>query len=247
MTVQQIRGRTTASQDKFESCSFSSNSFVYTNASAENIEPFSLELTLGDGWNDSYSPSNKSMIMIKDEIQIQKHGSIVVEVAEEIRVPHNRYGIVMPTGSLFLTRGVVFAPAKVEPAFADKLKIRLFNTTQKPVTIKKGEKLASVIFLPTETTERQTRAIRGSEISRNPPSKIDDIMRWLSQHKAIWIGWIFSFISSSLMAVLITYFVYYKPMLEASEQKKKTEAATISEQGRKQPNKSIEDTQTNKI
>jgi deoxycytidine triphosphate deaminase len=245
MAVQQIRGRTTNSQDKFESCSFSSNSFIYTNASDENIEPFSLELTLGNGWNDSYSPSDKSMIMIKDEIQIQKFGSIVVEVAEEIRVPHNRYGIVMPTGSLFLTKGVVFAPAKVEPAFADKLKIRLFNTTQKSVSIKKGDKLASVIFLPTETTERQIRAIRGSDISRKPPSQLDDLKRWLSQHKAIWVGWIFSFISSSLMAVLITYFAYYKPMLEVSKQRSETNPEASSESKKMQSGVNTEDKKSN--
>ncbi len=233
MTVQQVRGRTTSSQAEFESYSFSSNSYIYTNASDERIEPFSLELTLGNGWNDSYSPTNKSMIMIKDEIEIQRHGSIVVEVAEEIQVPHNRYGIVMPTGSLFLTRGIVFAPAKVEPAFADKLKIRLFNTTQKPVILKKGDKLASVIFLPTETTERQTRVIRGSDISRKPPSKLDELTKWLGQHKTVWIGWIVSFISSSLLAFFLTYFVYYRPTLALLQKQKESQALPKHEQSEK--------------
>lgn len=243
MTILQIRGRTTSSQGEFESFSFSSNSLIYTNAPDENIEPFSLELTLGNGWNDSYSPTNKTLIKIKDEIVIQKHGSIVVEVSEEVRVPHNRYGIVMPTGSLFLTRGIVFAPAKVEPAFADKLKIRLFNTTQKAVTLKKGEKLASVVFLPTETTERQTRAIRGSAISNEMPSKTHEMQRWFSQHKTIWIGWIVSFFSSSLLAFLFTYFVYYKPALEILKSQK--ENPIHSSQQKSQTSKSTDKKQTN--
>lgn len=218
MAVQQIRGRTTTSQADFESFCFSSNSLIYTDASPEHIEPFSLELTLGNGWNESYSPINKSLIMIKDEIVIQRHGSIVVEVAEQLQVPHNRYGIVMPTGSLFLTRGIVFPPAKVEPAFADKLKLRLFNTTQKPVTLKKGEKLASVVFLPTEATQRQERVIRGSDISRRPPSKLEDLRRWFGQYKTVWIGWIVTFVSSSLLAFALTYFAYYRPTLALLEQ-----------------------------
>lgn len=220
MAVQQIRGRTTESQADFEAFSFSSNSLIYTNASPEHIEPFSLELTLGNGWNDSYSPTNKSLIMIKDEIVIQRHGSIVVEVAEQLQVPHNRYGIVMPTGSLFLTRGIVFAPAKVEPAFADKLKLRLFNTTQKSVTLQKGDKLASVVFLPTESTERQARVIRGSEISRRPPSRFEDLGRWFGQHKTVWIGWIVTFVSSSLLTFALTYWVYYRPTLSFLEQQR---------------------------
>lgn len=221
MSVQQIRGRTTTSQADFESFSFSSNSLIYTNASPDHIEPFSLELTLGNGWNESYSPTSKGLIMIKDEIVVQRHGSIVVEVAEELQVPHNRYGLVMPTGSLFLTRGIVFAPAKVEPAFADKLKLRLFNTTQKAVTLKKGDKLASVIFLPTEATTRQTRVIRGSEISRNPSSKLEDFQRWLIQNKTVWIGWLVTFISSSLLTFALTYFVYYRPTLDLLEQQRR--------------------------
>ncbi|MDF5995101.1 hypothetical protein P4200_12665 [Pseudomonas aeruginosa] len=71
-----------------------------------------------------------------------------MEAAEEIKVPHNRYGIVLPTGSLFLSRGVLVASAKVEPAFDGKLKLRIFNTTNKNVCLTKGEKLGSVIFSP---------------------------------------------------------------------------------------------------
>jgi hypothetical protein len=164
---------------------------------------------------------------------IQRHGSIVVEVAEQLQVPHNRYGLVMPTGSLFLTRGIVFAPAKVEPAFADKLKLRLFNTTQKPVTLKKGEKLASVVFLPTESTERQTRVIRGSDISRNPPSRLEDLGRWFGQHKTVWIGWIVTFVSSSLLTFALTYWVYYRPTLALLEQQRQAPSQLPSESTQK--------------
>src|SRR5690606_992918 len=97
--------------------------------------------------------------------KIRAHGSIVVEAAEEIWIPNNRYGILVPTGSMFLSRGILIAPAKIEPAFRGRMKLRLFNTTSKKTIVKKGEKLGSAVFFQTESTEIRTPIQRPSEIS----------------------------------------------------------------------------------
>ncbi|BBE50681.1 Deoxycytidine triphosphate deaminase [Ferriphaselus amnicola] len=214
MSVLQIKGRTTNSQDVFDKYSLSSNSNIYTTAAASNIEEYSIELSLGDGWNDNYSISDKGLIRVDGSIVVKGHGSIVVEVKEEIRVPHNRYGIVLPTGSLFLSRGVLVASAKVEPAFIGKLKLRLFNTTSQKVVLTEGEKLGSVIFFPTESTKVHNATYRTSEISSVPKSKISEMNKWFGANKTIWIGWLVTMISSSMLAFFLSYVFYYKPMLQ---------------------------------
>lgn len=214
MSVLQVRGRTTNSEEDFNAFALSSNSCIFTNAEENNVEEFSIELTLGEGWNDSYSESDKNLRRINGAIAIRGHGSIVVEVQEEIRVPHNRYGIVLPTGSLFLSRGIIIAPAKVELAFIGKLKLRMYNTTNQKISLEKGSKLGSVIFFSTESTKMHNYTYRKSEISAPPVSRLDELKKWLATNKAIWIGWIVSVISSSLIAFLLAYWLYYLPMLE---------------------------------
>lgn len=214
MAVLKVKGRTTRSQQSFEACSQSSSSYIYTDAADSRVEEFSIELSLGEGWNDNYSNSNKTMRKIHDNITIQRHGSIVVEVSEEIRVPYNKYGILMPTGSLFLTRGVMVAPAKVEPAFSGKLKLRLFNTTSEKISLVKGDKLASIVFFATDSTVLRAPIYRVSEISEVPIRRWVLLLKWFAQNKITWIGWILSLLSSSIVAVGITYALYYKPMLE---------------------------------
>jgi deoxycytidine triphosphate deaminase len=214
MSVLQIKGRTTTSQTDFDAFSLSSNSCIFTTASDSNVEEFSIELSLGEGWNDNYSEHDKNLRRIDENITLNRHGSIVVEVQEEIRVPHNRYGIVLPTGSLFLSRGILIASAKVEPAFCGKLKLRLFNTTQQRIVLTKGEKLGSLIFFSTESTKIHNVTYRKSEISVSPVSHWTETKKWFSANKTVWIGWIITIITSSLFSFVLTYTVYYKPMLD---------------------------------
>lgn len=214
MTVMQIKGRVTAQSKKFNDYSLSSNSLIYTTAEQSNVEEFSLELTLGNGWNENYSSTNKSMLLIEDRVIIPRRGSIVVEVAEDLRMPHNRYGVVLPTGSMFLTLGIMLPSAKVEPAFNGRLKLRLFNTTNSRVTIFKGTKLASVIVFATESTKVHDSVFRLSEISDNPPVRFFRAKFWIKTYQIQIIGWVVSVLTSSLVTLGATYFLYYKPMLE---------------------------------
>lgn len=153
------------------------------------------------------------MIKIGDSITVGGRASIVVEVAEEIRVPYNRYGIVLPTGSLFLTQGLLIASAKVEPAFNGRLKLRLFNTTDKKIKLIKGRKLGSVIFFSTESTIPHDVISRNSNISIPPSTRLALLGKWLAENKIIWIGWLPTIISTWLLAAMM-YVLYYKPALE---------------------------------
>lgn len=214
MTVIQVKGRTTESEEYFDNHSLSNSSYIYTTASEKNIEEYSLELTVGSGWNNSYSPKNRGLIAITEGITIQRHGSIVVEVGEEIHVPHNRYGIVLPTGSMFLSQGILVASAKVEPAFIGKLKLRMYNTTDREANISKGEKIGSVIFFSTESTKVHDKIYKNSETSSTVPTLYQNLRRWLSANKPLWIGWLVTSIISPLLVLFLTYFFYFKPDLE---------------------------------
>lgn len=213
MGVIQIKGRTTDCAEKFSKFSSSSSSHIYTTAVEKNIENFSIEISLGDGWNESYSDANVGLIQIADSINVGARASIVVEVAEEIRVPFNRYGIVLPTGSLFLAQGILIASAKVEPAFNGKLKLRLFNTTDKKIKLNKGRKLGSVVFFSTESTIPHDIISRNSNISVPQVTRRSSLYKWFGANKVTWIGWLIAIASPWLLAVAM-YFVYYGPALE---------------------------------
>lgn len=214
MSVLQVKGKTTQSQESFDHFNLSSDSLLFTNAKDSCIENYSLEITLGEGWNENYSEDNKRLIKIDDQIRIARHGSIVVESFEEIRMPHNKYGIVLPTGSMFLSNGILIAPAKVEPSFHGRLKLRLFNTTGRSISIKKETKLASVIFFPTENTSIHTVTYRKSEISEPRPSRLRDFGKWIEQNRVAWIASLTSAVIVATLTFSLNYFLYYKPMLE---------------------------------
>ena len=79
-----------------------------------HIEDFSLDITLGDSWNENYSYNDKGLFLIENErIVLPPKGSVVVSIRESIRMPNNKFGIVSSTGSLFYQEGVQIPSAKV--------------------------------------------------------------------------------------------------------------------------------------
>lgn len=216
MGIRQVKGRVTRDNSEFQKYSLSSNSYIYSDASDVEVEEYSIELTAGDGWSDSYSDANKKLVKINDAITIQGNGSVVIEVAQEIRMPHNNYGVVLSTGKLFLSKGVLIATAKVEPSFEGKLKLRVFNTTKKRVTIQKGEKLGSVIFFQTESTKVHEIRVKDSHISNEPAPKRLILMKWFSENKSLWVAPLVSFVVM-VLTIVLTHFLFWKPNLELAK------------------------------
>lgn len=224
MSITKIRDRATGSEGVFQQNMSSSSSFIYTDALSRNLEEFSIEVTIGEGWNDRYSIDDKRLWRIEDKIVLKPHGSLVVEVAEEIRVPYNLYGLLLPTGSLFLARGVLLIAAKVEPAFHGRIKVRLFNTTENKVELKKGDKLGSIVFLTTESTSILPNIYKTSELSQYAIPRIRQMARWMVTNKIQVISWVVSVLSSSMLAAVLMYFMYYKPLLHAQTQQPQSQA-----------------------
>jgi len=206
VSVVHIKNRSTSNEKSFEENSSSDRSLLWLSEKAK-AEAFSIDLTVGEQWSEKYGPTSNEMHLIADEgMQILKHGSVVVTSAEGLRVPHNMYGVLVPTGSLFLDKGILIAPAKVEPAFSGTLKLRLFNTTGLKHTLKRGDKLGSVIFFSTETTEFQKPITKKSVLVSKPIPIGKRAGRWLQSNAVLVIAWIGGFLGSSTAAALLLHF-----------------------------------------
>jgi deoxycytidine triphosphate deaminase len=214
MTVINIRDRITSEESKFVDYSFSDQSFIHTDSLKEKPDQFSFELSVGDGWALKYSETETQLIAIPDNgINIPGRGSVVVQVREKIKIPHNLYGIILPTGSLFLSSGILIAPAKIEPSFQGYLKLRLFNTTSESHRLKKGDKLASAVFFHTEVTRFNSTIHKTSEIAKTKDGVTKKLGRWFAANRNVAIGWVISLLCSSAVSSLALYFAYYKPTL----------------------------------
>ena len=152
MPVIDLTTRSTTEETEFKKFDHSDKSKILVNPS-ESLTRYSIELHLGSRWSERYGIYDSSMYeMVEPNVKIRKWGSIVIEVSGRISIPQNAYGIIVPTGSLFLDRGIIIGAGKIEPNFHGVLRLRLFNTNPYSVELPCGAKIASAIILETETT-----------------------------------------------------------------------------------------------
>jgi deoxycytidine triphosphate deaminase len=203
MSVIHIKERSTPDEELFTEQKSSQASLLLINEQAIT-DRFSLELTVGTAWAKVFSSTEKSFVQIDaNGVQIGRHDSIVIEVAEDIRVPNNMYGLLVPTGSLFLGLGVLVAPAKIEPGYSGKLTLRLFNTTAEKHTLTIGQKLGSAIFFPTETTLDHATLKRERGTSTPTYGKFVRMKKWAATNPVIWITMIINILGSSTVAAFV--------------------------------------------
>ncbi len=225
MPLIHIEDRKTNSESEFNDQKSSQVSLLLVNKEAK-LESFSLELTVGEAWAKVFSETQKSLMQIDSNgILIGRHDSIVIEVAEEIHVPNNMYGLLVPTASLFLGLGILIAPAKIEPGYSGKLTLRLFNTTNEKYILKQGHKLGSAIFFPTDATLEH--ATKKMERGANTPTygKLKLCWQWVKNNPHSWINPVLNLIGSSTVAALMTIYLTSnqssatnKPQTESGQQ-----------------------------
>lgn len=208
MSIIFIKDRVTSNAEKFKDNVASNLSYLLVEPTAK-IENFSVELTVGSAWSESYGQNSSQMQRIAlDGLELGRHGSIVVEVAEKIKVPYNMYGIIVPTGSLFLDRGVLIAPAKVEPSYTGKLKLRLFNTTSLKHAIRPGDKLASILFFATEKTRFHEDVSKDGILVDVPVPFPRKFQNWSRKNFPQIITWLIAILSSSVVSASLVYFAF---------------------------------------
>lgn len=163
MSIVYLKERTTTDKNLFETQKRSFNSkLLITHIDDNNnvlIDDFSIDITLGKSWNENYSYNDRSLFEIDgDSIKIKPRSSVVVSIREKISIPNNMFGLVISTGSIFLQHGVQSPTAKIEAGYSGVLVLRLVNYSDTEVNLKKGDKIASMIFLSTEHTPMHTFA-----------------------------------------------------------------------------------------
>lgn len=151
MGILSLKSKSTTSQEKFEMNKKSDASLLFSDS--ENIEDFSIELTVGDQWAEDLSKEQAVMYGVENKTVVLKpKTSIILEVKETINVPFNMYGIILQTGSIFIEQGILIGAGKIEPSYNGKLQLLVYNTSKTKRTLKQGQKIASAIFMRTEHT-----------------------------------------------------------------------------------------------
>jgi len=152
MAVIHLNDRITNRSDNFERYKRSSESLIYFDS--QGTESFSIDFSVGTRWAEYTGQGDLPHLydIENGRIQINSKQSVLVETKEKIMMPHNLFGIIMPTGRLFLNNGIMCNTAKIEPGYEDKLFLLLYNTSNSKKEIEIGDKIATAIFFSTEET-----------------------------------------------------------------------------------------------
>ncbi len=215
MSILYLPSRTTAIDEEYRKQQVADASKILVDETAQ-IESFSIELTVDTNWSESYGKTNAMVEIDSTGIELASGRSIVIEVAEKIGVPFNMYGLVIPTGSLFLDQGIIIAAAKIEPAFQGKLKLRLVNNSGERRKVVIGQKVASAIFFATDHTMFHGDVTKKSVTVVRTISPYRRLIRWISTNRVSVIGWVITIfvalIGSSVTALMISRYVLGAPI-----------------------------------
>ena len=187
MSVQRFAGRTTSSEEDFKKYSLSPESLLFLHGSDPvHTDFYSIDLTVGSGWSTTYSEHSRNLYALDGEIGIASGKSLVIELDEQIWIPHNRYGLIVPTGEIGLTHGLLFAPTKVEPNFRGRLKVRLFNTGVDKVRLVRGQRMASLLLFSTDEMVHQPEVQRPTEVSKLPMALPRRVVQKITATPLLW-------------------------------------------------------------
>ncbi|RZM73950.1 hypothetical protein C3B51_20475 [Pseudoalteromonas rubra] len=203
MGILSIKEKHTDSNEAFERNKKSDASLIYTDAGT--VEEFSIELSVGDQWAKDLTKEKASMFEIEGEgISIKPQSSIVLEVQEHIQVPFNMYGLVIQTGSVFLEQGILIGAGKIEPSFDGKLRMLIYNTSKTKRSLKKGQKIASAIFMRTDKTINASIYKDKRALVKENRGKMAKICAFFNADKKFTINLLAMIITSSLTAAIVT-------------------------------------------
>ena len=158
-------------------------------------EQVSVDLTVGDLYQKS---GDIDWINIKDDITIHPGSCILLQTKEELNMPNNVFGLLSTKGRLG-AKGVVVANTKLDPLFAGKLNIPVFNVGNKKVTLKKGSKYCSISFWPTEHPVKGLGTRSAINIEPRNGTKIGD---FFSNNTPHFITGIFAVLAAVLAAII---------------------------------------------
>ncbi len=144
-------------------------------------EQVSVDLAIGDNYQIS---GDTSWRKFNGKIVVKPKTCVLIETKETISTPNNVFGLLSTRRSLG-AKGLIIANTKIDPLYADKLKIPVFNAGIKHITLIPGERFCSISFLQTEQSITGNEHRTGTSLQPVDGSKIIDFFRNNSQTLSI--------------------------------------------------------------
>ncbi|MGV3659497.1 MAG: dCTP deaminase domain-containing protein [Prosthecobacter sp.] len=165
MPIVDLAIRLTTDKKQFESNSGSEESFIYVSGEDWQKDCNALDLTIG---NSTFAEGKN--FEIGEGYELKRGRGVVFETAQTIWVPQNVTGIVVGRGGL-IYQGLFVSPGKINPGFRGALRIGVFNSGSKRITLKSGERICSCLFSTCESSVLLGGLIeeRGIAIPTRPP------------------------------------------------------------------------------
>lgn len=119
---------------------------VFDRASIANINPASIDLSLGEEIRD-VDGRLIDRLGKNDEFIIKPNQFVLAHTLEEINMPVNLLGIVKGKSSLARKGLIVEFAGFIDPGFSGQITLELKNVSDKPVTLKKYMRICQLCFL----------------------------------------------------------------------------------------------------
>lgn len=183
MTVTYLKARATDDPQRYEALRQSDQSLVYTPFPA--VQEFEMSLSVGDVVAYRYPTGDRGFVPVPAEgIPLNAGASVTVEVAEDLSVPLNLFGIIFPKGTLAHAHGVFCPTTKIDPGFTGRLRLLIFNGSGHRIMLHKGQIVGVATFLRTDVTVRGPLAERKDKLEPQVQSRLTGFWRYLARNKA---------------------------------------------------------------
>ena len=84
---------------------------------------------------------------------IPGRGLVVVNTGVHLEIPAGYFGLVSGRSGLNFVHNIICPQGTIDSGYTGAIMVKLYNMTDMPKTIKKGERIAQIIFLKHETPE----------------------------------------------------------------------------------------------
>lgn len=126
---------------------------IFNGASLGNINPASLDLSLGEEIRD-VDGHLIDKLGKDDEFIIKPNQFVLAHTLEKINMPINLLGIVKGKSSLARKGLIVEFAGFIDPGFTGQITLELKNVSDKPVTLKKYMRICQLCFLKMDQAPR---------------------------------------------------------------------------------------------
>ena len=126
---------------------------IFNGASLGNINPASLDLSLGEEIRD-VDGHLIDKLGKDDEFIIKPNQFVLAHTLEKINMPINLLGIVKGKSSLARKGLIVEFAGFIDPGFTGQITLELKNVSDKPVTLKKYMRICQLCFLQMDEAPR---------------------------------------------------------------------------------------------